>query len=137
MSVPSFANRDHPLQNDPLAGKTARQIFEDCIWHSAEDTSTKIFLLCICRYFDKDARSSSMSYAQIARDCGLSERKAKDIAKYVPGRWLRIERNKGFYVPGKGNQNLYHGVVPNDVIKNCASSVLGPGPSPSTGAKSQ
>ena len=119
MSFPNFANRvPARSQNDPLAGKTTKQIFEDCVWHSLEHNTTKIFLICIARYFDPDARSSSMSYSQIARDCGLSDRKCKALAKYVVGKWLRIERNKGFYVQNAGHQNLYHGIVPSDVLED-------------------
>ena len=103
------------LQNDPLAGKTVKQIYEDCIWFSDETKKTKIFLLCISRFFNDDARSSSMSYAQVARECGLSKRHAKNIAKYVSGTWLKIEVGKGFYTPGKGFANLYHGVIPQAV----------------------
>lgn len=106
-----------PLPNDPLAGKTAKQIYEDCIWFSSESTETKLFLLCIARFFDADAKSSSMSYSQVARECGLSERQAKYIAKRIRGVWLRIEIGKGFRVPGKGCQNLYHGIIPTEVVE--------------------
>ena len=47
--------------NDPLAGMTPRQIFIDAVWVSDESATTKIFLLCIARFFDSDCRSSSMS----------------------------------------------------------------------------
>jgi hypothetical protein len=63
---------NEPLLNDPLAGKTAKQIFEDCVWLSDESTGVKLFLLCIHRFFDADCRSSSMSYKQTARDCDLT-----------------------------------------------------------------
>jgi hypothetical protein len=106
-----------PAHNDPLAGKTAKQIYQDCIWFSNESTETKLFLLCIARFFDADAKSSSMSYSQVARECGLSERQAKYIAKRIGGIWLRVEIGKGFRVPGKGCQNLYHGIIPTEVVE--------------------
>jgi hypothetical protein len=81
--------------NDPLAGKTPKQIFEDCVWASNEPTPVKIFLLCICRFFDDDCRSSSMSYAQLERDTGLSERKVKELGKTVRRRWLSVGVGKG------------------------------------------
>jgi hypothetical protein len=76
--------------NDPLAGMSPWQIFQRCIWISDEDANTKISLLCISRYMDKDLRASSMSYAQIARDCGFSEATAKRCAKAVANTWLKI-----------------------------------------------
>src|SRR5262249_40142110 len=105
------------LSNDPLAGVTAKQIFFDCVWLSEESTTTKIMLLCIGRFFDDNARSSSMSYAQVARECGLHEVTAKKTANAVKDRWLRIGVGKGFYVPGKGAQNLYHGVSPPELVE--------------------
>jgi hypothetical protein len=105
------------LANDPLAGMTAKQIFFDCVWLSEESTATKIMLLCIGRFFDDNARSSSMSYAQVARECGLHEVTTKKIANAVRDRWLRIGVGKGFYVPGKGAQNLYHGVCPPGLVE--------------------
>ena len=100
------------LDNDPLARLTLRQIFRDCIWVSDEDTNTKIMLLCIERYMDKDLRGSSMSYAQIAEACGFSDSTAIRSARAARDRWLRIEVSRGRYVPGKGNENLYHGIIP-------------------------
>jgi hypothetical protein len=93
------------LRNDPLAGMTAKQIFFDCVWLSEERTSTKIMLLCIGRFFDDNARSSSMSYAQVARECGFDERTAKRIGKDIRERWLQISIGKGFYVPGSRVNN--------------------------------
>ena len=58
-----------------------------------------------------------MSYSQISRGCGLSERKAKQVAQQVVGRWLEIEVGKGFYVAGHGHQNLYHGIIPPEVVQ--------------------
>ena len=101
------------VDNDPLAGMTQKQVYRDCIWASDEDVYTKIMLLCIERFMKPDLRSSSMSYKQIAADCGFSEETAKRTAKRVrDGGWLRIEVGGGFYVPGKGCQNLYHGIMP-------------------------
>ena len=98
--------------NDPLARLTPWQIFHDCLWISDEDTNTKIMLLCISRFMDKDLRGSSMSYAQIAKACSFSDSTAIRSAKAARDRWLRIEIGRGRYVPGKGNENLYHGIVP-------------------------
>ena len=69
-------------------------------------------LLCISRFMDKDLRGSSMSYAQIAKACSFSDSTAIRSAKAARDRWLRIEIGRGRYVPGKGNENLYHGIVP-------------------------
>ena len=102
--------------NDPLAGKTPKQIFEDCVWASNEPTPVKIFLLCICRFFDDDCRSSSMSYAQLERDTGLSERKVKELGKTVRRRWLSVGVGKGL-MTANGPQNLYHGIIPADVVE--------------------
>ena len=74
-------------------------------------------LLCIGRFFDDNACSSSMSYAQVARECGLHEVTAKKTANAVKDRWLRIGVGKGFYVPGKGAQNLYHGICPPELVE--------------------
>jgi hypothetical protein len=73
-------------------------------------------LLCIARFMDKMLRGSSMSYSQIAKDCGFSEPTAKRCAKKVRERWLRIQVGKGRYVPGKGNENLYDGILPEDLL---------------------
>jgi hypothetical protein len=101
--------------NDPLAGKTTRQIYQMCIWASDEPSSTKLFLLCVSRFFDAEGRSSSMSYTQVASDSSLSERTAKRIAGDVAGRWLRVEIGKG-YRTASGPQNLYHALIPDDVL---------------------
>ena len=37
--------------NDPLGGKSQKQIFEDCVWLSAESSGMKLFLLCVHRFF--------------------------------------------------------------------------------------
>jgi hypothetical protein len=96
--------------NDPLAGLTKKQVWSDCIWISDETTETKLFLLCVGRYFDAEGRNSSMSYTQIAHDCSLSERACKYAAKRARDSWLRIEVGKGFKT-ASGPQNLYHAVV--------------------------
>jgi hypothetical protein len=102
---------------DPLADLTPWQLFIDCIWISREGTYTKIMLLCIARFMEKQLRGgSSMSYSQIAGDCGFSEPTAKRCAKKVRERWLRILVGKGRYVPGKGSENLYHDVIPGDLL---------------------
>ena len=98
--------------NDPLAGRTAKRIWHDCVWLSDEDTNVKILLLCVGRFMKPDLRSSTMSYAQIATACGFSNSTAKRAAKAAGDRWLRIEVGKGRYVPGKGRENLYHGIIP-------------------------
>jgi hypothetical protein len=36
---------------------------------------------------------------------------------HVRGRWLEIEPKKGYYVPGKGAQYLYHGICPPELIE--------------------
>jgi hypothetical protein len=100
------------LPGDPLAGLTPKQIWHDCVWLSDEDANVKILLLCVGRFMKPDLRSSSMSYAQIATACGFSNSTATRAAKAARDRWLRIEVGKGRYVPGKGRENLYHGVVP-------------------------
>jgi hypothetical protein len=103
--------------NDPIAALTPKQLFVECIWESPESTVTKAMLLCIARFLDDDAKSSSMSFAQVARNCTFHEGTAKKIAVRVRGRWLEIEPGKGYYVPGKGAQNLYHGICPVEVVE--------------------
>lgn len=98
--------------DDPLAGLAPWQIYHDCIWISDEGTITKLSLICIAQFMDKNLRASSMSYTQIAADCGFSEATAKRSVKATRGRWLRVEAGKGRYWPGKGNENLYHGIIP-------------------------
>jgi hypothetical protein len=53
-----------------------------------------------------------MSYTQIATACGFSGSTAIRAAKAARDRWLRIEVGKGRYTPGKGCENLYHGIIP-------------------------
>ncbi len=103
---------DAVLRNDPLAGMTPWQIYQRCIWISDEETNTKISLLCLSRFMDKDLRAASMSYAQWARDCGFSEPTAKRCAKAAADAWLKIGVGKGRYVPGKGHENRYDGTIP-------------------------
>jgi hypothetical protein len=118
-----IGHNNPPECKDPLASLTPWQIYIDCIWISDEVTCTKIMLLCIARFMSKQLLGSSMSYSQIANDCGFSEPTAKRIGKKVRGvgtesrrRWLRVEVGKGRYVPGKGGENLYHGVIPQDLL---------------------
>jgi hypothetical protein len=101
--------RDAIVGNRPQ--KTKRQLFEDCVWASAENPRTKLFLLSIAKFFSPEARSSSMSYSQFARECSMDESTAKDIRKRVEGVWLATEVGKGRRSP-KGPQNLYHGLLP-------------------------
>ena len=82
-------------QPDLLAGWTRREIFTACVWLADLSTSEKIFLLCVGRFFDDNACSSSMSYSQVARECGLHESTAKKIAKAVVDVWVKIEIGKG------------------------------------------
>ena len=106
--------------NDPLAGMTRKQVWHDCVWlseHHDDTTSAKLMLLCIGRFFDENARSSSMSYAQIARECRFEERSSKRLARTLVGRWLSVTVGGGFYVPGKGRQNLYSGICPPDLVE--------------------
>lgn len=108
---------NQPPDNDPLAGMTAKRIWFDCIWLSEERTAVKLMLLCIGRFFDDNAQSSSMSYTQVARECSLTDRGAKKIAGEVRDRWLRIEVNAGYHVPGKGRTNRYSGIAPNALVE--------------------
>jgi hypothetical protein len=101
---------------EALFGLTRKQIFQRCVWLSEESTHTKIVLLCIARFFDDDAQNSSMSYAQIERDCECDESTAKREVKKAKGRWLRVEPGKGFWRP-QGNENLYHGICPPDLVE--------------------
>jgi len=112
------------IPNDPLAGQTKKQVFVDCIWISDEDTNTKIMLLCIARFMDDELRGASMSYSQVAHDCGFSEPTAKRSGKKVRARWLTVERHGGRYHPGKGSENLYHGVIPPDLREELCRRVL-------------
>jgi len=58
-----------PEPNDPLAGMPVMHIWRDCVWAAQLHPLNKLVLLCIGRFMDGDARDSSMSYAQIQRDC--------------------------------------------------------------------
>jgi hypothetical protein len=111
--------------NDPLAGMTPWQIYQRCIWISDEDAYTKIMLLCVSRFMNRNLRASSMSYAQIARDCGFSERTAKRCAPVVADTWLRIGVGKGRYVPGKGHENRYDGIIPQKWADELRRRMLG------------
>lgn len=102
--------------NDPLAGLTPKQIWHDCVWISDESAETKLFLLCIGRFMSADLQSSDMSYSQIRQDCSISERFAKAAAKRARDRWLRIEPKKG-RLTRNGRQNLYHGIIPTDLVE--------------------
>ncbi len=107
--------QSHPMPNDPLASMSQKKIFIDCIWISREPPTNKLFLLCISRYFKPNATSSSMSYAQIAADCGFSERTSIRAAKEVRDRWLEIGVRKGFKT-ASGPQNMYSGRPPADLV---------------------
>lgn len=98
------------IPNDPLAGLTPKQIWHDCIWISNEPMSVKIMLLCVGRFFDENCRSSSMSYAQIAVECGMAHSTAIRAAKAVRERWLNVVVGGG-YQTRYGRQNLYHGIL--------------------------
>ena len=111
-------NRPPDELDDPLAKMTPWQIYQRCIWISDEDTNTRISLLALSRYMPKDLRRGcSMSYRQLASDCGFSLATAKRVAKFAVDinrdvTWLRVGVGKGRYVPGKGSENLYFGIVP-------------------------
>jgi hypothetical protein len=107
-------------ENDPLNRLTRKQQFLAAVFISALSAPEKLFLICIWRYFDKDARSSSMSYQQIARDCSLDESTCKRIARRIAGTWLKIELHKGFLTKF-GRTNLYHGIVPPNVLEDLRS----------------
>jgi hypothetical protein len=63
----------------------------------------KLFRLCIHRFFDANCRLSSMSYRQIARDGHLVNETAIRFGQKVLGRWLEIEKGKGFKSPHRGS----------------------------------
>jgi len=98
--------------NAPLEGMTPWWVFQRCVWLSDEDTNIKATLLCVSRFMDRTLHGSSMSYTQIARDCGFNERTAKRCVQAVNNIWLKIEVGRGRYTPGKGHENLYHGIIP-------------------------
>ena len=118
--------------NDPLAAWTKKEIYQECVWISEELTGTKIFLLCISRFFDDEAQSSSMSYKQVARECGLHESTAKAIARRLAGRWICIHVGRGYYVVGKGRTNLYDGIPPPDLVARLRDSLREGAGSPET-----
>ena len=76
---------NRPPLGDPLAGKTPKQIFEDCVWLSDEAAGMKLFLLCVHRFFSADCRSRSMSYGQIAKDCSAARETCMRYAKKALG----------------------------------------------------
>lgn len=102
--------------NDPLAGMTPKRIFIDCIWISKEPATNKLLLLCISRYFKPNATSSSLSYPQIAADCGFSERTGIRAAQDVRDRWLRIGIQQG-HKTASGQKNLYIGIPPAELVE--------------------
>jgi hypothetical protein len=104
------------MPNDPLAGMTPKRIFTDCIWISKEPATNKLLLLCISRYFKPNATSSSLSYPQIAQDCGFSERTGIRAAQDVRDRWLRIGIQQG-HKTASGQKNLYVGTPPPDLVE--------------------
>jgi hypothetical protein len=55
-----------------------------------------------------------MSYSQVAQNCGFSEPTAKRIAKKIVGPWLEVKVKLG-RLTQYGRENLYHGLVPQDV----------------------
>jgi hypothetical protein len=101
---------------DPLSRLTRKQIFWKCVWLSEETTYRKVLLLSVGRYFDEDARNASMSYQQMARECGFSEATAKREAKGAQGTWLIKELGKGRARP-QGRENLYHGLCPPELVE--------------------
>ena len=111
-------------QPDPLLGWTQHQIFTACVWLANLSTAEKLFLLCVSRFFDDKACSSSMSYSQVARECGLHESSAKRIAKAIVEVWLKIEIGKG-QLKSRGRQNLYHGIIPTSVVEELRSQLRG------------
>ena len=100
---------------EPLGDLTPKQQFFAAVWISDLPAPQKLFLICVWRYFDRNARSSSMSYQQIARDCSLDESTSKRIARKVAESWLEIGVGKG-YATKFGRTNLYHGIVPPNVL---------------------
>lgn len=66
--MPTNANAHEPLPasaapNDPLARLTQKQIWHDCLWlseHPDDSSAGKLMLLCIGRFFDDNAQSSSI-----------------------------------------------------------------------------
>ena len=100
---------------DSLAGLTKKQIWHDCVWLSKESAHVKLVLQCIGRFFEPDGTASSMSYAQMERDCSLSDSAVKRSAKVARDRWLKIEVYKGIRT-ASGPQNLYHAICPPDLV---------------------
>jgi hypothetical protein len=94
----------------------------ECVLASNESTHTKLFLLVIGRYFSREGRSSSMSYAQIERECSMSHKEAMRCAKRAKGRWLRVGVHKGARHAG-GNCNLYCPIIPADMMSVAAEKI--------------
>jgi hypothetical protein len=92
-------------------------LWRDCVWNSSEPSLTKLLLLSLGRFMDGRGRNASMSYRQLARDTGMSERKVKDLVGEVSDRWLQVEVCKGRLVPGKGRENLYHAILPPSIAE--------------------
>jgi hypothetical protein len=104
----------------PPVALSRKKAFIDAIWLSDATTHMKIFLLCVARFFDEWARGSSMSFAQVARECSMHESTAKQCAQDARDKgWLLIERGKG-YPTASGPANLYHGRVPRTLRKRLA-----------------
>lgn len=106
------------------AGQPFMHVWRDCVWASCEAPLTKLLLLSLARFLDGGGRNASMSYAQLARDTGMSKRKAQNIIGEVSDRWLHVEVCKGRLVPGKGRENLYHAILPPSIAERLKDQAL-------------
>jgi hypothetical protein len=106
----------NPIPNDPLADMATMHVWRDCVWAAPIHPHAKLVLLCIGRFADGEGKGSSMSYAQIARDCNISEPQAKKMVKAVRDLFLHVEVGKGRLVPKVGRENLYHVMAPPSVV---------------------
>jgi hypothetical protein len=111
--------------NDPILSKVSRKL----LWHEAvhaspERPAFKYFLCAIGRYFDPDASNSSMSYSQLARECGAERRTIIRYAKEAEAKgFLQIGVRMGFRHP-KGRANLYHGLIPKEILPAATRAIL-------------
>ena len=110
--------------DDILAGVPRKLFWQECVHDSVERPAFKYLLMLIGRYFKRDARGSSVSYAQIARECRCDVRTAKRHIKLAEKNgWLVVGRRLGFKHP-KGRANIYDGAVPVQRLQSTVEQIV-------------
>jgi hypothetical protein len=119
------SNRDGSSFVSAITPKiTIRRLWQECVVLSDETTATKLFLLVIGRFFDKDGHASSMSLTQVQREASISRSEAVRCGKRAADKWLRVEV-KGGHQHKKGRCNLYHAMLPPSLVEKARANILG------------